>query len=160
MIHLYKSSKKAIIGLVIAFGFVLLFASFLSLGSGSTPQNSFKWMGILLILFALVVFGVSLSKIEIDDEARTISLRNNYRAYGPVPIDKIIRVGRPQQNYVAKSINSFVYILYDDPSHPGEDAYLKIPDIQFGPQTISQVVRKLKELNGDIELDAQLPTRE
>ncbi len=73
-----------------------------------------------------------------------------------VPVDKIIQIGYPKQNYVVNSLNSFVYIWYDDPKKPGKDKYVKIKDAQFDLKTIIQVAADLKKLNPQIKFDEKL----
>ncbi len=109
-----------------------------------------------IALFSALTFMLWASYIEIDDEKRTIIYCNWPIKSEVVPVDKIIQIGYPEQNYIVKSLNSFVYIWYDDPEKPGKDKYVKIKDAQFDPQTIIQVATDLKKLNPQVKFDNKL----
>jgi hypothetical protein len=154
MIQTYKSSQKVMRGSAVLFSLVLVAVGILVATSNPSINSVVEGIGLFLLIFIVILFGVSLSKIEVDTEHKNISYRNNYKSYKPVPIDKIIQIGYPRQNYVVRSLNPFIYVWYDDPERPGTDRYLKITYTQFDPAVLAEVVKQLKSLNPHIKLDA------
>jgi ABC-type transport system involved in multi-copper enzyme maturation permease subunit len=154
MIHTYKSSQKVIRGSAVLFGLVLVAVGILVAISNPSINSVVEAVGLFLLIFIIILFGVSLSKIEVDTDHNNISYRNNYKRYKPVPIDNIIQIAYPRQNYIARSLNPFIYVWYDDPERPGTDRYLKIADTQFDAAVLTEIVKQLKALNPRIKLDA------
>jgi hypothetical protein len=152
MIKRYKSSKKA--GAFLAIFLLALIGIVLIVNAGETAtKDLIESIVILIAVFGFLVVNVLFSRIEIDDEKRTVFYRNGIIKSKAVPIDKIIQVGYPKQNYIIRSVNSFLYVWYDDPDKPGRDAYVKIRDAQFAPQTLAEMGRQLKSINEDIKFD-------
>ncbi len=155
-IQRYKSSKKGVKQLIGFFAFMMLVVIVVAVGPKTTIGNLLEALVIFILMFSILAFSVWASYIEIDETKRTIMYCNWPMKSEPVSIDKIIQVGYPQQNYVVKSLDSFVYIWYDDPKNPDRDKYIKIRDMQFDPQTIIQVATDLKKLNPQIKFDDKL----
>jgi hypothetical protein len=156
MNKIYKSSKTSAAIVAILFSLIILGALLAGLFSRSNAKNLLEGIGLLIIVFSLIVFGGLLSRVEIDENTKTIVYRQNYIFHRPVSIDKILQIGFPKQNYVVKSLNSFIYIWYDDPDKPGKDQYIKIRDVQFAPRTIATIVTDLRHINPNIKLDQQM----
>ena len=144
----YKSSKTAVKALALIFIIIFLTGLLLSIDPQSTLISITRGTMIFAVIFGFILSAVQHSYIEINETQRTIMYSNWPIKSRKVPIDKIIQIGYPKQNYIIHSINPFVYIWYDDPQSPGEDRYIKIKNTQFDPETLNQLDLPIPMVNG------------
>lgn len=152
----YKSSKEGVRVTAIFFVIMLVIIALISRTPQTETRNYVEAMGGFVIMFSVLLFMLKSSYIEIDEAKRTIMYCNWPIKSEVVPVDKIIQIGYPEQNYIVHSLNSFIYIWYDDPEKPGKDKYVKVKDAQFELQTIIQVALELKRLNPQVKFDNKL----
>lgn len=106
-----------------------------------------------IVMIALGAATVIVNYVEVTDK-ETIYYRFpfTYRA----PIQKIIKMGFPKQNYISQTYSSFMYVWYDDPKRPGVDQYIKIKQGQFDDRTLVKIARDIKAANPKVEVDEKL----
>jgi hypothetical protein len=152
----YKSSKKVVAILSLFFIILILIILGVNTDSSSSVKNIAEAVIILIVVYGFILLSISISKVEIDKEKNTITYRNGLVASDHVLINKVLQIGYPKQNYIVRSLNSFIYIWYDDPNQPGKDCYIKIRDAQFDSHTIANMVDDLRHINPNIKLDLEL----
>jgi len=153
--HRYNSSKKVVKILAWIFGIIFLLILTINFNSQTTVRDLFIAALIFFVVFGTILFAVSRSFIEINEEQRTMRYCNWPIKTKVVPVDKIIRLGYPKQNYIFRSVGSFIYVLYDDPENPGKDKHIQIKDAQFDKKILAEWGKELKKINPKIEFESE-----
>ncbi len=151
----YKSSREGLKATIIFFIFLIVVIAIVAPGPETKFVDLIQGIGGLVAMFAVLAYMLRSSYIDIDEEKRTIMYCNWPIKSKKIPIEKIIQIGFPKQNYIIRSIGSFVYIWYDDPNNPGKDKYVKIKDTQFDKEILAQVGKKLKIINPNIKFGSE-----
>jgi len=152
---IYRPSLKKVLSVTVALLliYLLLFLSAYSGNTGPVPGNVLKSALVALSSLAIIALyslarGVKLS----DDELVYQGFLTTRRA----PIQKILGVGLPQQNWLAATYHAHMYVWYDDPKQPGRDRYIKLRRGLFDEATLVRLVLDIKKLRPDIKFDARM----